>query len=105
MNDNNRKVFRLHGPTFQEYRQPADHTQEPEHEEFTTKEELLLDFEEPTMAQETGQSDQMALVMQALTKLLEKDTPSIATPKLGFQPRVHEPDTFSGSRVLNAVQS
>ena len=47
----------------------------------------------------------MALVMQALMKLLEKDTPSIATPKLGFQPRVHEPNTFSGSRALNAVQS
>ena len=65
----------------------------------------MLDFEEPTMAQETGQSNQMVVGMQALMKLLGKDSPSIATPKIGFQPRVHEPDTFSGSRTLNAVQS
>ena len=81
---------------FQQHRAPLIDPLTFDDIEATTKEELT--FEQPIRKMAEGSTNENALIIQALTKLLEKQDSGPT-----FHARIREPDTYHGDRGLDTA--
>ena len=91
-------------PNFQEYRtKNTDLLNSDEEEEITTRQEITFDYpplinlNSATTKMPDEVLDQNTIIMQALAKLLNHESGS------SFRPHIREPDTYHGSRNLDAA--
>ncbi|KAG2213699.1 hypothetical protein INT45_002553 [Circinella minor] len=88
-------------PNFQDYRTLPDPLIDIEQEEVTTRPEPI--FDPPVLRTMNNQEilqDPNTLIMQALTKLLEKENSGST-----LRAHIREPDTYNGDRNLDAAKS